>query len=71
LNFCEFRKRKQALAVLEGLSHFDDDGEFLVVIDDDLPIKRKIKAPSQVVLEHAAYRCGLDEGVGLRITRVS
>lgn len=48
---------RKAFSGLHDLSYFNDDPVFLV---DAGGVIRKIRAPSQVVLEHALYRGGLD-----------
>lgn len=59
--FSSFRKRKEALAKLQRISHFDDDAVFEVKVDGGLPLKERVKAPSRIVLEHALYRSGVDK----------
>lgn len=64
--FREFCHLRQALAEIK-LSHFDDDAEFLVKVGKALPLREKVRAPSQIVLEHALWRAGIE---GAKISRV-
>ena len=68
MDFAELRRRKAALARLKYLSQFDDDPYFLVEVDDALPLRERIQAPSRVVLEHAIWRERLDKA---RVSRAS
>lgn len=64
--FQDFRQRKRAAVALGRLSDFDDDGTFLVEVLGTPPLKQVVRAPSAIVLEHAARR----QGLLVRVTRV-
>ena len=59
-DFQDLCHRRRALVELLRLSHFDDDPWWHVEVEGALPLRERVRAPSKVVLLHAAYRAGLD-----------
>jgi hypothetical protein len=61
-DFQDFALRQRALVELPRLSCFDDDPWWRVEALGEPPLRQDVRAPSQVVLVHAASRAGLDQG---------